>query len=53
MAGIKESYALVRLGELLEQDEPLPAERAGLGEVLREYLYGKYAFRPTRRFAPG
>jgi hypothetical protein len=48
MAGIKESYALVRLGELLEQDEPLPAEKSGLLEILREYLYGKYAFRPAR-----
>jgi hypothetical protein len=49
MAGIKESYALVKLGELLEETEPLPTEKEGLVEVLRDYLYGKYAFRPIRR----
>jgi hypothetical protein len=53
MAGIKESYALVKLGELLDDKEPLPAEKDGLVEILREYLYGKYAFRAVRRLAAG
>jgi hypothetical protein len=53
MAGIKESYALVKLGELLVDEEPLRAEEGGLLAILREYLYGKYAFRAARRVAAG
>ncbi len=53
MAGIKEPYALVRLGELLDAGAPLPIEKDGMVEVLRDYLYEKYAMRSARRFAAG
>ena len=53
MAGIQQPYALVKLGELLEVSEPLPVEKDSLVQVLRDYLYGKYAFRPIRRVAAG
>ena len=53
MAGVQESLALVKLGELLEGAATLPPEKEGLADVLREYLYTKYVFRSGRRLAVG
>jgi hypothetical protein len=53
MAGVQESLALVKLGELLEGTATLPNEKEGLADVLREYLYEKYVFRSARRLAVG
>ena len=54
MAGVQESYALVKLGELLEGTATsLPDEKGSLVEVLRDYLYDKYVFRPGKRLAVG
>jgi hypothetical protein len=53
MAGVQESYALVRLSELLDQSTQIPPEKDGLVDVLREYLYEKYVFRSARRVAVG
>jgi hypothetical protein len=49
MAGVQESYALVKLSELLEEGAARPAEKDALVDVLREYLYEKYVFRAGRR----
>jgi hypothetical protein len=51
MAGVQESLAMVKLGELLEGTAP--QEKDGLADVLREYLYEKYVFRSARRLAVG
>jgi|SRR5882672_3891485 len=54
MAGVQESYAFVKLGELLEgTTTSMPLEKDSLVEVLREYLYDKYVFRPGKRLAVG
>jgi len=52
MAGTQESYAIVKLGGLLDGGA-LPQEKEGLVNVLREYLYEKYVFRSGRRIAVG
>jgi hypothetical protein len=49
MAGVQQSYALVKLSELLDQTAQSPPEKDGLVDVLREYLYEKYLFRTPRR----
>jgi hypothetical protein len=51
MAGVQQSYALVKLSELLDQTAQIPPEKDGLVDVLREYLYEKYVFRSGRRAA--
>src|SRR5688572_321787 len=51
MAGVQQSYALVRLSELLDQTPTVPPEKDGLVDVLREYLYEKYVFRSAKRAA--
>ena len=51
MAGVQQSYALVKLSELLDQTAQIPPEKDGLVDVLREYLYEKYVFRAPRRAA--
>jgi hypothetical protein len=53
MAGIKEPYALLRLGEVLDASAPLPAEKDEMVEVLRDYLYEKYVMRSARRLVAG
>lgn len=53
MSGVQESYALVKLSELLDSAATLPPEKDGLVNVLREYLYEKYVFRSGRRLAVG
>jgi hypothetical protein len=53
MADVRQSYALVRLSELLDQTTQIPPEKDGLVDVLREYLYEKYVFRSPRRAAVG
>src|SRR5262245_38534020 len=53
MAGVQQSYALVKLSEILDQTHTLPPEKDGLVDVLRDYLYEKYVFRTARRAAVG
>jgi hypothetical protein len=53
MASLQEPYALVRLGELLSGGAEMPKENASLLTILRDYLYGKYAFRQARRADAG
>ena len=53
MAGVQQSYALVKLGELLDQTPQIPPDKDGLVDVLREYLYEKYLYRSGRRLAVG
>src|SRR5262245_40386093 len=53
MAGVQQSYALVKLSELLDQSTQIPPEKDGLVNILREYLYEKYVFRSPRRAAVG
>jgi hypothetical protein len=53
MAGVQQSYALVKLSELLDQQSEIPPEKDGLVDVLREYLYEKYVFRSARRAVAG
>jgi hypothetical protein len=53
MAGVQQSYALVKLSELLDEMPTVPPEKEGLVNVLREYLYEKYLFRSPRRLAVG
>jgi hypothetical protein len=53
MAGSEETYALVKLSELLDGSAAVPPEKDGLIAVLREYLYEKYVFRAGRRLAVG
>jgi hypothetical protein len=53
MTGVQQSYALVKLSELLDQTSDMPPEKDGLVNVLREYLYEKYVFRSPRRAAAG
>lgn len=55
MSGSQDSYALLKLGELLNANAggaPAP-EKEGLADVLRDYLYEKYVFRAGRRLAVG
>ncbi len=53
MAGLQESYAIVKLGELLAGGRALSQEKDELVHALRDYLYEKYVFRPTKRVAVG
>jgi hypothetical protein len=53
MTGVQQSYALVKLSELLDARAEVPPEKDGLVDVLREYLYEKYVFRSARRLAVG
>ncbi len=53
MAGLQQSYALVKLSELLDRTTQIPPEKDGLVDILREYLYEKYVFRSPRRVAVG
>jgi hypothetical protein len=53
MAGLQESYAIVKLGELLEGAPSSSHDKEGLVEALRNYLYEKYVFRSGRRLAVG
>ena len=53
MAGLQQSYAMVKLSELLDESARVPPDKDGLVNVLREYLYEKYLFRPGRRLAVG
>jgi hypothetical protein len=53
LSGSQESYALMKLGELLNAGAAPAPEKEGLAEVLREYLYEKYVFRAGRRLAVG
>jgi len=53
MAGVQQSYALVKLSELLDQTPQVPPEKDGLVSVLRDYLYEKYLYRSARRLAAG
>jgi hypothetical protein len=53
MTGVQQSYALVKLSELLDERSEMPPDKDGLVDVLREYLYEKYVYRPARRFAVG
>ena len=48
MSGLQESYAIVKLGELLEGGRAQPQEKDELVHALRDYLYEKYVFRPKR-----
>jgi hypothetical protein len=49
MTGVQQSYALVKLSELLDQTAEIPPEKDGLVDVLRDYLYEKYLYRSARR----
>ena len=51
MAGVQQSYALVKLNELRDEAPSLPPETQTLVDALREYLYDKYVFRSARRLA--
>jgi hypothetical protein len=51
MTGVQQSYALVKLSELLDGRPDVPPEKDGLVDVLREYLYEKYVYRSVRRLA--
>jgi len=52
MAGSQDSYALMKLGELMNAGSaPPPPEKEDLKDVLRDYLYEKYVFRAGRRVA--
>jgi hypothetical protein len=53
MTGVQQSYALVKLSELLDLSQESPPGKGGVADVLREYLYDKYVFRATRRAAVG
>ena len=53
MSGSQDSYALMKLGELLNAGSAPAPEKEGLADVLREYLYEKYVFRAGRRLAVG
>src|SRR5215471_1905924 len=54
MAGSQDSYALMKLGDLMNAGAVLPPDKEGLAEVLRDYLYEKYVFRSSgRRLAVG
>ncbi len=53
MAGLRLSYALVKLNEILEDPAAIPAESDGVLEILRGYLYEKYAFRTAKNDAGG
>jgi hypothetical protein len=53
LVGVQQSYALVKLSELLDETPEIPPEKDGLVDVLREYLYEKYLYRPARRAVAG
>ena len=48
MAGLQDSYALMKLGEVIEGATLLPDDER-LVTLLRNYLYEKYVFRSSRR----
>ena len=52
-AGLQESYALVRLSELLPEVGTVPQGGEGLVDALRSYLYRKYVFRQQDHIAAG
>lgn len=52
-AGLQESYALVKLGELLPEGGGVSPSGDGLLDALRSYLYRKYVFRQAERIAVG